>query len=201
MSVIWSYPHSYYSYLSYQIQFSSDRYIDVLELYFGLIMFILTSCFKAHLLLYHVHEAIVLSHAYCPRAFVVHAFYLPCLVLYVLTHIVSFPLQAQTITFLIHLVARVSIYGFRWWVLTCSRTMTLFQIIALLFIESCGELWVCHMPPHLEACWMLGQFRLVQLVYFHVSDLAWYWLCEFYLISLLFPFLSWLFLMHAVDRP
>ena len=91
MSVIWSYPHSYYSYLSYQIQFSSDRYIDVLELYFGLIMFILTSCFKAHLLLYHVHEAIVLSHAYCPRAFVVHAFYLPCLVLYVLTHIVSFP--------------------------------------------------------------------------------------------------------------
>ena len=118
-------------------------------------------------------------HAYWHVRFIDHAFYLPCLVLYVLTHICFFPLQAQTIAFLIHLVARVSIYGFRWWVLTCSRTMTLFQIIALLFIESCGELWVCHMPPHLEACWMLGQFRLVRLVYFHASDLKLCWSFSF----------------------
>ena len=48
------------------------------------------------------HEAFALFKHVVIVRFIDHAFYLPCLVLYVLTHIVSFPIQALTLA--IHLL-------------------------------------------------------------------------------------------------
>ena len=150
MSVIWSYCHSY---LNYQIQFSSDMYIDVSKLVL----------WPNHVLLwFHVLKFIyyhfmfmrplylVMHFDICP--FSCSCIYLSCFVLYVLTHICFFPLQAQTIVFLIHLVARVSSYRFSGESSLVLGCWYYFRFMLYFLFESCGELWVCLMPPHREAC-------------------------------------------------
>ena len=122
--------------------------------------------------------ALHLILAFRDRPFICTCIYLPCLVLYVLTHICFFPFQELTITFQTILVASWVYRDFEWWVPFCSRTWTLmFDVIYFFFYWVRGELWTCLMPPRvrgiLDNTWVLLWVelfrRIVPLLY------CWYW--------------------------
>ena len=107
LSVKWSYPHVMVMFYDQALMVIKRSLLLCIGLFY---------CFKGFTYIFMLWGLCTI-HAYWHVRFIVHAFYLPCLVLYVLTHIVSFPLQVPVIAFLSLLVARNWELALSLWVL------------------------------------------------------------------------------------